>query len=47
MGVRLVDVPPAIAGHWENLNGSGQTGDRLCAELGTNALRFGHTFNAG
>jgi len=43
-GVRLVDVPPAIAGHWENLNGSGQTGDRLCAELGTNALRFGHTF---
>ena len=43
-GVRLVDVPRAILQHWQNLNGSGQSGDRVCAELGVGALRLGHSF---
>ena len=43
-GVRLVDVPKVILNHWENLSGSGEGGDRLCAELGVMALRLGHSF---
>ena len=44
-GIRLVDVPRPILQHWQSLDGAGKTGDRLCAELGTAALRLGHTFN--
>lgn len=43
-GVRLDGVPVAILNHWENLSGSGQTGDRLCADIGVTALRLGHSF---
>lgn len=44
-GVRLVDVPRPILQHWQSLDGAGKGGDRLCAELGTAALRLGHTFS--
>ena len=43
-GVRLVDVPKEILDHWESLDGIGTRGDRLCAHLGVQALRLGHTF---
>ena len=44
-GVRLVDVPRAITDNWDNLSGTEQTGDRMCADLGLAALRFGHSFS--
>ncbi|MBE9113853.1 DUF4055 domain-containing protein [Nodosilinea sp. LEGE 07298] len=44
-GVRLVDVPRPMQKHWENLSGTGQPGDRLCADIGVAALRLGHTFS--
>lgn len=43
-GVRLEAVPKTILNHWDNLSGTGQPGDRLCADIGVAALKFGHTF---
>lgn len=43
-GVTLEGLPPAILRDWDNLSGTGQTGDRLCADIGVAALKFGHTF---
>ena len=43
-GVQLVDVPGEIRQHWENLDGNGMGGDRLCALLGLQVLRRGHSF---
>jgi Domain of unknown function (DUF4055) len=43
-GASLEGVPPEILKHWANLDGNGMGGDRLCALVGLQVLRRGHSF---
>lgn len=43
-GASLEGVPDEMMRHWANLDGNGMGGDRLCALIGLQVLRRGHSF---